>query len=60
MKKKLYNPSYWLINSNHSYEYSFGIRLNVVGLNCWILCYSLARLYFGSLRLKSGNGESFN
>ncbi len=60
MRKKLFNQAYWLINTNESYEYSFGVRLKVVGVNTWIVCYCLARLYFGSWRAKRAQGERLN
>ena len=45
MRKKIYNASYFLINTNSSYEYSFGVRLTIVGLNTWIVGYGLSRLF---------------
>jgi hypothetical protein len=60
MRKKLYTQAYFLINSSHSYEHSFGVRLKYVGLNSMIIGYSFARLYFSSLRLKAGENEAFN
>ena len=59
MRKKIFNPSYWLINTNQSYEYSFGVRLTVIGLNVWIVGYGLSRLFFGSWRNKALAGEKF-
>ena len=60
MRKKLYNASYWLINTNSSYEYSFGVRLTVIGVNGWILGCALSRLYFSSWRPKAIKGERFD
>lgn len=53
MRKKFFNASYWLINTNKSYEYSFGVRLKVVGINAFITGYALSRLYCGSFRNKA-------
>lgn len=60
MKKKIFNPSYFLINFNQSYSYSFGCRLVVVGINVWIVGYAMSRLYFSSFRAKALKGESFD
>jgi len=49
MKKKLYLQSYFLINSNYSYEHSFGIRMKYVGLNLMIVGYAACRLVFSTL-----------
>ena len=59
MKKKLYLQSYFLINTNHSYEHSFGIRIKYVGLNMMLLGYAAARYFFGNLRLKAAPEEKF-
>lgn len=59
MNKKLYLQSYFLINSNHSYEHSFAIRMKYVGLNLMIVGYALSKVFFGSLRLKAAPGDKF-
>jgi len=59
MKKKLYNAAYFLLNTSQSFEHSFGIRLQVIGLNVWIVGYALSRTYFGSLRAKAAIGDKF-
>lgn len=53
MRKRFFNTSYWLLNTNLSYEYSFGVRLKIVGMNLFLGGYAVSRLYTGSLRNKS-------
>lgn len=60
MRKKLYNAAYFMLNNNESFGHSFGIRLKVVGLNAWIVCYALSRYYFSNLRIKSAKDERFD
>jgi len=60
MRKKLYNAAYFMLNNNESFGHSFGIRLKVVGLNAWIVCYALSRTVFSSIRVPSAQGERFD
>lgn len=59
MRKKLYNAAYFLIHHNNPFDHSFGIRLKIVGLNAWIVCYGLSRSVSGSVRIPAVEGEKF-
>ncbi|CAD8061819.1 unnamed protein product [Paramecium primaurelia] len=58
MRKQIYTQAYFLIQNNHNYSHSFGVRMKYVGLNTLIGVYAAARYYFNALRLKSANGET--
>ena len=53
MRKRFFNTSYWLLRTNESYEYSFGVRLKVVGINAFVAGYGIAKLYAGNMRFRS-------
>jgi len=41
MRKRVYNPSYFLLNTTEAFEYSFGVRIKIIGLNLGLLSYGL-------------------
>jgi len=59
IRQKIYNAAFFLINTNYTFEHSFGVRLKIVGLNLWLAYYGIFRNYFQSLRLKAIEGETF-
>jgi len=59
IRKKIYTQAYFLINTNHAFEYSFGVRLKYVGLNGMVAGYALGRTLFDSKRAKAAYDEEF-
>jgi len=59
MRKKLYLQSFFLVNFNHKYAHSFGVRLLCSGANILILGYGAVNIFFKSLRLKALPDEKF-
>jgi len=57
MRKKHYNAAYFLIHHNNLFEHSFGIRLKIVGLNAWIVCYGLSGSISSSVRVPAAGHE---
>ena len=59
MRKKIYLPSYWIIDYNQAYSHSFGIRLKICFMNGIIATYATYKYFRSCNRLEAAENESF-
>ena len=60
MRRKLFLPAYFVMNTGKVLEWSFSKRMNVVGLNMFLGTLGIAFFGVNLKRLKAVKGERFS